>query len=161
MDVDGIYFLAPACRIELFESHLLPLYRSGKIKAYTQFHLTDKVERQDTCIGIYRRSLLYLVSNAFEGRRGTPILGMEAYFAKTPSLTTQRPAKASVWDVIASPTSPTDPTKRSNSTSHGGFDDDDDTRIAVIERIIRRQSPAPTGAAAARRSTRVARKTKT
>jgi predicted alpha/beta hydrolase family esterase len=137
-NVDGIYFLAPACRIELFESHLLPLYRSGKIKGYTQFHLTDKVERQDTCVGIYRHSLLYLVSNAFEHRRGTPILGMETFFAKDPDLTTQRPAKASVWDVIASPTSPPDLTKRSNSTSHGGFDNDDDTRIAVIERITKR-----------------------
>ena len=149
-NVDGIYFLAPACRIELFESNLLPLYRNGKIKAYTQFHLTDKVERQDTCVGIYRHSLLYLVSNAFEHRRGTPILGMEAFFVKDANLTTQRPAKASVWDVIASPTSPTDLTKRSNSTTHGGFDNDDDTRIAVIERIARIQATgahAPTPSA--------------
>jgi hypothetical protein len=31
----------------------------------------------------------------------------------------------------------------SSSTSHGGFDDDEDTRVAVIERIVRRQSAAP------------------
>ena len=68
LEVDGAYFLAPACRVDLFESKLLPLYRSGKIKSYVQFHLRDKVERQDTCINIYRRSLLYLVSNAFEHR---------------------------------------------------------------------------------------------
>ena len=97
LEVDGAYLLAPACRVDLFESKLLPLYRSGKIKAYTQFHLRDKVERQDTCINIYRRSLLYLVSNAFEHRRDTPILGMEAHFAKIPELTAQRPRAASVW----------------------------------------------------------------
>ncbi len=61
------------------------------------------------------------------------------------------PAKASVWDVIASPTSPPDLTKRSNSTTHGGFDNDDDTRIAIIERIARRQVGG--GVAAAKRPT--------
>ena len=140
MNVDGIYFLAPACRIDLFQEKLLPLYQEGRIKAYTQFHLTDAVERQDTCINIYRRSLLYLVSNAFEHNRATPILGMETFFEKRPSLTRQRPRRAAVWDWIAAPTTSTDITRRSNSTSHGGFDDDQDTRLAVIERIVRRQS---------------------
>ena len=143
LSVDGVYFLAPACRIDLFQSKLLPLYQNGKIKAYTQFHLTDQVERQDTCINIYRRSLLYLVSNAFEHSRGTPILGMEKFFEKRPSLTTQRPKGASVWDWIAAPTTSDDITRRSNSTSHGGFDDDEDTRLAVIERIVRRQGVGP------------------
>ena len=152
LNVDGIYFLAPACRIDLFQEKLLPLYQDGRIKAYTQFHLTDEVERQDTCINIYRRSLLYLVSNAFEHNRGTPILGMETFFEKRPSLTRQHPKRAAVWDWIAAPTtSSTDITRRSNSTSHGGFDDDEDTRIAVIERIARRQSA---GSAARRRKRR-------
>ncbi len=140
--VDGLYFLAPACRIELFESHLLPLYRSGKIKAFTQFHMTDPVERRDTCAGIYRHSLLYLVSNACEHQRGTPLLGMETFFARNPNLT-QRPAKAAVWDVIAAPTAPADVTRRSGSTSHGGFDDDPDTRRAVLARLAKRQTAAP------------------
>jgi pimeloyl-ACP methyl ester carboxylesterase len=142
LNVDGAYFLAPACRVDLFTSKLLPLYRSGKIMAYTQFHLRDTVERQDTCISIYRRSLLYLVSNAFEHRRDTPILGMEAFFANLPELTNQRPERALVWDSIAAPTTSSDVTMRSSSTSHSGFDDDEDTRVAVIERIVRRQAAA-------------------
>jgi len=165
LEVDGAYFLAPACRVDLFESKLLPLYRSGKIKSYVQFHLRDKVERQDTCINIYRRSLLYLVSNAFEHRRDTPILGMEAFFAKLPDLTDQRPRAASVWDAIAAPTTSGDITMCSNSTSHGGFDDDEDTRVAVIERIVRRQSAASVsnataGRAKSSRKSRPARKGK-
>jgi hypothetical protein len=151
LNVDGVYFMAPACRVDLFDSQLLPLYRDGRIKAYTQFHLTDKVEQQDNCIGIYRRSLLYLVSNAFEHRRSTPILGMEAFFQKVPEFTSQRPARAEVWDWVASPTNPSDLTKRSNSTSHGGFDNDPDTRAAVIERILRRGAATGVKAASGRR----------
>jgi hypothetical protein len=150
LNVDGVYFLAPACRIDLFQEKLLPLYQDGRIKAYTQFHLTDQVERKDTCINIYRHSLLYLVSNAFEHSRGTPILGMETFFEKRPSLTRQRPKRATVWDWIAAPTVSTDITRRSNSTSHAGFDDDQDTRIAVIERIARRQSVSGSNGTAAR-----------
>ena len=162
LNVDGAYFLAPACRVDLFESKLLPLYRGGKIKAYAQFHLTDKVERQDTCMSIYRRSLLYLVSNAFEHKRGTPILGMEAFFEKFPELTSQRPKAASVWDSIAAPTTSSDLTMRSSSTSHGGFDDDEDTRVAVIERIARRQATASpsNGAASKAKSSRNSRSVK-
>ncbi|MDB6152025.1 MAG: hypothetical protein JWL90_478 [Chthoniobacteraceae bacterium] len=100
------------------------LARVSKIKAYTRFHLTDKVERQDTCVSIYRHSLLYLVSNAFEHRRGTPILGMEKFFATLPQLTRERPGRAAVWDWIASPVTPNDITKRSNATTHGSFDND-------------------------------------
>jgi Papain family cysteine protease len=141
LEVDGIYFLAPACRVDLFKAKLLPLYQAGKIRAYTQFHLRDTIERQDTCMNIYHRSLLYLVSNAFEHGRNAPILGMEAFVKKLPTLS-KRPAPAQVWDWIAAPTSAGDLAERSSSTSHGGFDDDEDTRVAVIERIVRRQNAA-------------------
>ena len=77
--VDGIYFMAPACRIELFNKLILPHYNTGKVKAFTQFYLTDVAERQDNCGAIYRRSLLYLVSNAFEHQRGMPLLGMQKF----------------------------------------------------------------------------------
>jgi len=140
LNVDGIYFLAPACRVELFEQKLMPCYKNGKIRAYTQFHLRDAIERKDTCINIYRHSLLYLVSNAFEHKRHTPILGMEVFSKKMTDFQNRRSKGTSLWDWIAAPTGNEDITQRSNATSHGGFDDDDDTRTAVIERIIRPQS---------------------
>ncbi len=140
LNVDGVYFLAPACRIDVFDKQLYPLYKNGKIKTYTQFHLTDQMELQDTCINIYGHSLLYLVSNAFEHLRGTPILGMEKYFSKMGHLLKDRPVSAESWDVIASPASSADVTRRSNSTTHGGFDNDPYTREAVIERIVLRAS---------------------
>ncbi len=55
---------------------------------FVLFTLTDKAEQDDDCGGVYHKSLLYLVSHAFEehvripgipGERfaGEPILGME------------------------------------------------------------------------------------
>lgn len=139
LDVDGVYFLAPACRIDLFQEKLLPLYQDGRIKAYTQFHLTDQVERQDTCINIYRRSLLYLVSNAFEHSRGTDSGDGDLLRETTQSYPTTSPARLGLGlDRCAHHLRRHHPAHQ-NSTSHGGFDDDQDTRIAVTERIARRQ----------------------
>ena len=42
--------------------------------------LADKVERDDNVITIYRKSLLYFVSNALEADLRTPILGLERVF---------------------------------------------------------------------------------
>ena len=63
--------------------------RSGQLKRFGLFTLTDKAERDDHCANIYHKSLLYLVSNAFETRLaqtvvpvrrdGEPILGMEKF----------------------------------------------------------------------------------
>lgn len=146
LKIDGIYFLAPACRSELFLEKLLPHYASGDIACYTQFHLSDQVELQDQCTELYHRSLLYLVSNAFERRRGTPILGMERFFAQDAQLT-KAPARAAVWDVVTAPTGPAGALiARSNSTTHGGFDNDADTRHAVITRIVARKSVAAASA---------------
>jgi hypothetical protein len=42
--------------------------------------LSEQNERDDTVVSIYRKSLLYLVSNALESDLRTPILGMENVF---------------------------------------------------------------------------------
>ncbi|MEY2563172.1 MAG: hypothetical protein QOH88_1365 [Verrucomicrobiota bacterium] len=155
--VDGVYFLAPACRSELFRGNVLPLYDKGKIASYTQFHMTDEVERRDNCGTIYKQSLLYLVSNAFEHKRETPILGMQKFVAP---IVAEKPAKAAIWDFIASPTSPTNPSFRSNSTSHGGFDDDPDTRAAVLTRIAKRQEIGAGAGARVKRPSRARKSAK-
>jgi predicted alpha/beta hydrolase family esterase len=144
--VDGIYFMAPACRSDLFKKELLPLYAKGRIKSYAQFHLTEAAEQQDKCTDLYLRSLLYLVSNAFERGREVPILGMQKFFHADPALTA-KPAGAEVWDHIATPTGPggnRPVTERSNSTTHGGFNEDQDTMKAIIARITARRSTGGT-----------------
>jgi hypothetical protein len=136
--VDGIYFMAPACRIELFQQLILPHYDAGTVRAFTQFYLTDAAERQDNCATIYRRSLLYLVSNAFEHQRGMPVLGMQK-FVDPANLIGKRPAKTAEWRWIMGPTGQNPPiSDRTNSTSHGNFSSDNDTQIAIQTRIAAR-----------------------
>jgi Papain family cysteine protease len=137
LSVRGIYLMAPACRVDLFQQNVLPAYKTGKVQSYTQFNLSDKVEQDDNCAGLYNRSVLYLVSNACERKPKTPILGMEKFVhlidpAKPPS------NKVKGWDFISAPTA-TDAalTGRCRATSHTAFDTDPDTMRAILERIKR------------------------
>jgi hypothetical protein len=108
----------------------------------TIFTMSRGYERADNCAGIYRKSLLYLVSEACEIERKTPILGLEdslradaqlkAFFGlgMTPS-----PLGEVVWS--KSPTE--DGRSASRSTTHGGFDDDAPTMNSVVRRVLGRE----------------------
>ncbi len=121
-DFASLTFLAPALRVDDFDERLRPWIENGRVKRFREFHLGDAAERQDpTCRPIlgYGRSLLYLVSNAFEGGREVPILGMEKHFPA--DLARRRSVKVF-----------TTPGAASASTTHGGFDDDATTMASVI-----------------------------
>lgn len=127
---ESINFMAPAVRMDLFQTCVLPHLKSGKVKRLNQFHLSDEIEQKDpTCKAIlgYSRSLLYLVSESFESGKQTPILGMEKYFAGIARL--KLPGVQS-WAA---------PCAQSKSTTHGGFDDDDATMASVIALIKGKQ----------------------
>jgi hypothetical protein len=130
--IDGIYFMAPACQTALFKNNVQGSL-GNQIASYTEFYLNDATERADNCATIYRRSLLYLVSNAFEHQRGMPILGMETF------LNALNPLLAGVpgCDLISCPTGTAAPVpNRSTCTSHGGFSSDSATREAILARIV-------------------------
>jgi hypothetical protein len=59
--IDGIYFMAPACRAALFNANVRGSL-GNQVATYTEFYLNDAMERADNCAMIYRHSLLYLVS---------------------------------------------------------------------------------------------------
>ena len=59
---------------------LLPHIQSKDCPQPTQYILSDVGERDDT-VGPYGKSLLYLVSNAFERKREAAILGMERFIS--------------------------------------------------------------------------------
>lgn len=117
--VESVSFLAPALRVDAFGRLLAPRIADGSVARYQQFHLTEKAEEDDPTCGPYRRSLLYLVSESFEGGERTPILGMKRYFDAGAAM----PAGA-VAHVA--------PGATSASTTHGGFDDDEATLRHVI-----------------------------
>ena len=97
------------------------------MKQFRAFHLNDAAEQQDpTCKPVlgYGRSLLYLVSESFEGGARTPILGMAKYFDD--EVGPLELANVKAWMA---------PGPASESTTHGGFDDDPVTMKSVINLI--------------------------
>lgn len=76
---------APACSVEFALRHyvkggkLAPALGGNKIRCEI---LDDEAERDDR-VQVYGKSLLYLVSRAFESDHKTPILGMEAAWHST------------------------------------------------------------------------------
>ncbi|HKP00576.1 MAG TPA: C1 family peptidase [Nitrospiraceae bacterium] len=124
---ESVNFMAPAVRVDLFQETVLPAIKTGKVKRFNQFHLSDDMEQKDpTCKPIlgYSRSLLYLVSQSLEQGRTTPILGLEKYFNDT--IGSKQLLNVFAW---------TAPGKESKSTTHGGFDDDQVTMKSVIALI--------------------------
>lgn len=120
----SVNFMAPAATVELFEEKLRPHLKKGNVERYNQWHLSDPLESNDsTCRPIlgYGRSLLYLVSESFEGGNRTPLIGMQKYFHAIPELPRST--------VYASQSSNT------NAATHGGFDDDEATLASVIKQI--------------------------
>lgn len=117
-------FLAPALRIDAFEQLMAPHLRSGALGRFQQFHLTEQAEEDDpTCVP-YRRSLLHLVSESFEGGSTVPILGMQKHF--DPWAAHKRLPNTTVH--LA-------PGPASASSTHGGFDNDAVTQLQVLKFI--------------------------
>ena len=132
MTVESLSLMAPAVKVQTFDERVRPHLLSGAIKRYQQFHLSDRAEEDDPTCGPYRRSLLYLVSESFEGGTTTPLLGMQKYFdpyaAGLPGVT-----------VHISPGLPE--AERPNippvaSSTHGGFDNDPGTKVEIIRFIL-------------------------
>ncbi|QRY78117.1 peptidase C1 [Pseudomonas sp. PDNC002] len=73
-NVSSIHLYAPACTVQFANRHYAPHDQLMK-RLYLDI-LSDRAERDDNTAAIYRKSLLYLVSNALEGDLRTPILGL-------------------------------------------------------------------------------------
>ena len=81
LHVKTLRLFAPACTTRFALERYRPALRSGQIEArhFYVHTLSDKLERDDS-VGPYRKSLLYLVSRAFEDVHKTPLLGLDRSF---------------------------------------------------------------------------------
>jgi hypothetical protein len=135
---------APAMTTDLFADTYLPAIKGGRVRHFALFTLTDQAERDDNCARIYNKSLLYLVSHAFEaqaripllpGRDGIPLLGLEKSVQQNSELSKLFASKRAEW-VLSPNNAPEGSAKAARSTSHGDFDDDDATLKATLARIL-------------------------
>lgn len=124
-----LQFFAPAIRIDEFEDYALRAIKEGRCPKATMYMLNKQLELDDT-VGPYGRSLLWLVSNAFEDKRGTPLLGMQAYFDDKQAL-----KRAAFNEVIISG-GKDGGSSECRSETHGGFDNDPATMNSVLSRIL-------------------------
>ena len=120
-NIASVTLLAPAMTLVYFEQTFKVALEQGKIENFYLATLTDETEQDDNCI-VYRKSLLYWVSNAFEASRGEPILGMQKFTAPKYGEHLEKLNSAMVqsgkllWELDSR-------YMGCNATSHGGFGD--------------------------------------
>jgi hypothetical protein len=149
----SLQLMAPAIRADLFKQTVVPAVESGLCPHPTMYLLSDVGERDDR-VGPYGKSLLYLVSNAFEGRRETPLVGMERFVRPIEGSADRVDADLQGFFarkvdghpsmvVAGARTGPELSPNASESDTHGGFDNDTKTMNAVLWRILGRKPETP------------------
>jgi pimeloyl-ACP methyl ester carboxylesterase len=140
LKIKSVSLWAPACTMELFDDFYRPLIQSGDIEAFDLYTLDDATERDDDCANIYHKSLLYLVSGAFEQQariplrnpNGTPLLGLARDAAGIPkSFWTSKRR----WIVAPGDAG-------SKARHHGDFDNDEATLLTALKRITSEEVPS-------------------
>jgi hypothetical protein len=127
----------------------MPAIAAGAIKDFGLFTLKDQIEQDDNCANIYHKSLLYLVSNAFEARfriplirpDGEPIFGMEKFIRKEPAISSLFTRSNAEW-ILTPNNEPRGSKRESTARHHGDFDNDDATLRATLTRILGQKTGA-------------------
>lgn len=141
LGIESCSLWAPAIRRDLFDATFGPLVKSQAVKKLAIYTLSENAEKADNCLGAYSRSLLFLVSNAFEGARRTPLVGMQHYHDSSLKSLTNAEFITSRSDLppvlkAGAKVSALD----SGSQTHGGFDNDDSTLWSTLARIKGRRT---------------------
>lgn len=158
--IKTVQLFAPAMTIRLFKEKLRPLIGRGKPCPLPALYVLSDTGERDDAVGPYGKSLLYLVSNAFEVREGderkkgyTPILGMqrflqdinpegprvgdEAVDAEMRALYSGAGQQSLIVAGAAARNAQGSKTGTvSESRSHGGFDNDYQTLNSALFRMV-------------------------
>lgn len=129
LEIASIHLMAPACTTTFFAKQYEPyLLGKGAWKLSDKIYLyqmTDSLERADAVAAAglpgYSRSLLYLVSRAYEDQPNTPLAGMEIFSSQL--------ARSDLVKIDRSKSATT------GSTTHGGFDNNAATMTTIMSRI--------------------------
>lgn len=141
LTVSSCTLWAPACTIDLFKATYLPAIERGRLERFTTFVLSDEAEQDDHCARIYNKSLLYLVSHAFEDEprvpgfsNGVPLLGLQKSIAADSGVSALFEGGKSELIIAPNDGAEGDP-DASGARHHGDFDDDRRTVMATFSRI--------------------------
>jgi hypothetical protein len=126
--------------VDAFKQRLMGRLGSG-VRDLTVYTMRRELERADDCIGVYHKSILYLVQRALEPGASPQILGLEDALTRDAQLRATLlggPHARVVWSVSGDGAGDA----RSTSRSHGGFDDDRPTMTSVLLRVLGRRDAA-------------------
>jgi len=135
MDIKTLNLMAPACTYSLFKSKYAEHIANKCIKKTTIYNMSDKLERKDHVTHVYRKSLLYLVSNAYESDRNVSLLGMDKF---KDDMNVSELGDGFEF-VISKGEKKTG--SRSSSKSHGGFDNDIYTLNDLLKQVTQLDNP--------------------
>ena len=135
--IASVSLLAPAATVDLFKRAYIPALAGGTfaVDMMHVYNLTDAVEQDDNVGMVYRKSLLYLVSRAFEEQIDPPeaLLGMQRYSKHLEKLHPR-----SLFFRYSNGRSGAN--VHTASTSHGGFDNDPATMNSVLKTVLGKSS---------------------
>lgn len=154
-DVKSVHLYAPACTVGFANRHFAP-YAEIMRRLHLDI-LADTVEQNDNVAFVYRKSLLYFVSNALEADKRMPVLGMANVF--DPGFTGWDGAASTAEDLVNWRTAMeinglaerltvhaeekivsrigngADVTEKKGNASHGGFDNNVEMVATTLRRI--------------------------
>jgi Papain family cysteine protease len=148
---ESLQLMAPAITVEAFKELMVPAISQKSCPPPTMYVLSDVGERDDQ-VWAYGKSLLYLVSNAFEGKRETPLLGMERFVSEEAAegkqfvdseLNAMFKQKVNGFPRLVVAGRAEGPASTSRSETHGGFDNDPETMNSVLWRILGKKPDRP------------------
>jgi hypothetical protein len=130
-----LQLMAPAIRMDLFDALIVPRISDGTCPKPSMYILSSVGERDDD-VGPYGKSLLYLVSNAFEGARDVPLLGMQKFLERDQKVLDLLASEVDGLPGIVVSGEGDTPGAMAKSDTHGGFDNDPNTMNSVLVRIL-------------------------
>ena len=135
-----LQLLAPAITVDEFNARLAPrIGLNGDVQKAVMYTMSRSFEEDDSCIGVYRKSLLYLIHHSLEPESQTPVLGLDMSVrtdTTTATLFGLNGAPGAPGRVVWSVTDTATGASASRSTTHGGFDDDAATMGSVAANVL-------------------------
>lgn len=138
-----VVFSAPAVTFDMLSKTLDK--HANRIENIRVFNLSDELEKSDALVPVlYPQSLLYFVSGVLEKNTDEPLVGMERYYSgNTPYEFHKRPTIKRVVDYLEEKVDPLvyalaneRAGRKTDSKSHGDFNDRDDLLLESIQYIV-------------------------
>jgi hypothetical protein len=121
--IASVQLFGAACSMDLYDSHLHPALKDGRVQRLCHYYLDDRRERDDS-VGPYGKSILYLVSRAYQSKDGVvPLMGLEIDWDRADQ------TGVDAWNTRDHP-------DKTQSPDHGAFDNDPTTMNHALEVML-------------------------